>query len=137
MRVSESIKVADEAARNTDRYVAEALKLEFSVALERQRKKAGLTYSSIADRIKSSLAYVSKVFRGESNLTIETMVKLARATGGRVSISVVDAAMAQHRWDIGGNFVRFQIPVTERVSTPPSTTIVTDGFGDEPERMAA
>jgi transcriptional regulator with XRE-family HTH domain len=32
----------------------------------------------------TSAAYISKVFRGDNNLTIESMVKLARATGGQL-----------------------------------------------------
>jgi transcriptional regulator with XRE-family HTH domain len=44
----------------------------------------------IANKLSTSAAYISKVFRGDTNLTIESMVKLARATGGRIEINIVD-----------------------------------------------
>lgn len=54
----------------------------------------------MAKRIASSPAYISKVFRGDSNLTIESMVKLARATGGQLDIRIVDGATAVSHWDL-------------------------------------
>jgi len=59
-----------------------------------------MTYSAIAKKIGSSAAYITKIFRGDSNMTIETMVKLARATGGQLEIKVIDAATASVQWDL-------------------------------------
>lgn len=84
--------------KSTDTYWTEAAKLQFSVHLEKQRKAAGITYKAIADTIGASAAYVSKVFRGDSNLTIESMVKLARATGGHLDIQVRSKSIEVSEW---------------------------------------
>ena len=100
MKLSNSLKAFLEEARTTDSYWVEHAKLEFSLALEQQRSNAKLTYAAIAKKLASSAAYISKVFRGDTNMTIETMVKLARATGGQLDIRIVDNAAAVNRWDI-------------------------------------
>lgn len=77
-------------ASQHDSYWVEQAKLNFSIAMENRRKNAKMSYKDIAAKIATSAAYVTKIFRGDSNLTIETMVKLARATGGNLSISITD-----------------------------------------------
>lgn len=67
--------------------------------MEKQRKGAGLTYAALAKKIGTSAAYITKVFRGDSNLTIESMVKLARASGGRLNIEVVYGKSQVRRWE--------------------------------------
>lgn len=94
IKTSKTLKSFIEKARETDSYWVERAKLDFSLDLERQRKSAKLTYAAIAKRIGTSAAYITKIFRGDSNVTIETMVKLARSTGGRLDIQIVDSATA-------------------------------------------
>ncbi|MGW8444473.1 helix-turn-helix domain-containing protein [Paenibacillus sp. S33] len=43
------------------------------------RKEKGLTQQSLADEIDSSFSYIGRVERGESNVTIETIIKIAAA----------------------------------------------------------
>ena len=71
-------------------FAAQKAKLDFAKALEQRRKYNQIQYSVIANKLSTSAAYISKVFRGDTNLTIESMVKLARATGGRIEINIVD-----------------------------------------------
>lgn len=99
MKLSKSLKAFLDEVRKTDSYWAEQAKLEFSNALEQQRRAAKMTYAGIAEKIGTSAAYITKVFRGDSNVTIETMVKLARSTGGQLDIRIVDSAAAVNRWD--------------------------------------
>ncbi len=89
MKLSESLKNFKEEAQKQDRYWVEKTKLDFAMNLERQRKANNLPYAAIAKELNTTAAYISKVFRGDSNLTIESMVKLARATGGRIDINIV------------------------------------------------
>jgi transcriptional regulator with XRE-family HTH domain len=89
MKLSKGILEAEASARETDEYWAEALKLEFALALDKVRRTSGLSGTELAKRLKTSPAYISKVLGGESNLTIESMVKLARAVEGRVRIEIV------------------------------------------------
>lgn len=76
-----------------DSYWVEQLKLDFSILLERRRKNAGLSYADLAKKIDTSPAYISKIFRGDANFTIESMVKLSRATGGKVDLRIIDENM--------------------------------------------
>lgn len=104
MKLSRAFQQAEDVARDNDSYWAEALKIEFSMALEKRRRAVGLSYSQLADKIKSSAAYITKIFRGESNLTIESMVKLARAVDGHLNIEIVDKQQAHRKWDVSDLF---------------------------------
>lgn len=98
MKISKALKGFVEKARSGDGYWIEAAKMGFAVSLEQQRKTAGLSYKAVAEKLGTSAAYVSKVFRGDSNVTIESMVKLARVTGGRLDVKVVDAKTDAFSW---------------------------------------
>jgi transcriptional regulator with XRE-family HTH domain len=88
-------KIAEYLAgrKQHDSYWVEQLKLDFSISLEKRRKNAGLSYADLAKKIDTSPAYISKIFRGDANFTIESMVKLSRATGGKVDLRIVDENM--------------------------------------------
>ncbi len=98
MKLSNKLKAARDEALQHDYYWVEKAKLDFAIDLERQRRTAGMTYAAIAEKLKTSAAYISKIFRGDTNVTIESMVKLARATGGRLDIQIIDTAPAQILW---------------------------------------
>lgn len=98
MKISKTLKGFVEKARASDGYWVEAAKLGFAVSLEQQRKTAGLSYKAVAEKLGTSAAYVSKVFRGDSNVTIESMVKLAHVTGGRLDVKVVDRKADSFSW---------------------------------------
>lgn len=98
MGLSKVLQKFAEVAKSNDSYWIEQAKLDFSMALENQRRVAGMTYAAIAKKIGTSPAYITKVFRGDANLTIESMVKLARSTGGRINIQIVDEQADAKRW---------------------------------------
>lgn len=98
MKISKRFEQALRRARASHKHLAERVKLMFSLSLEQQRRSARLSYSELASRIETSPAYITKVFRGDSNLTIETMAKLAVATGSDLDIRLVDAAESYARW---------------------------------------
>ncbi len=85
--------------KKTDVYWVESAKLDFAMKLEKQMKLAGLSYANLAKKIGTSAAYISKVFRGDTNMTIETMVKLSRASGARLNIEIVSEAVEAKRWN--------------------------------------
>lgn len=99
MKTSKGIKAFLEKARQGDSYWVENAKLEFAVMLEQRRRMASMSLAELAKKIGTSAAYISKVFRGDSNLTIESMVKLARATGGQLDIRIVEPVSAVSHWD--------------------------------------
>ncbi len=83
-----SFKSLIETAKQRNSYWFETAKLEFSVELNRMFKRSGITQAELAHKIDSSPAYVTKVFRGDTNFTIETMVKLASAVDGELHILI-------------------------------------------------
>ena len=85
--------------KKTDAYWVESAKLDFAMKLEKQIRLAGLSYANLAKKIGTSAAYISKVFRGDTNMTIETMVKLSRASGARLNIDIVSEAVVAPRWN--------------------------------------
>jgi ribosome-binding protein aMBF1 (putative translation factor) len=99
MKLSKEVLRAEEVARETDEYWVEALKLEFAILLDKNRKSAGLACTDLAKRINTSAAYITKVLRGESNLTIESMVKLAHAVDGHVRIEIVGKETEAYQQD--------------------------------------
>lgn len=125
-KISNALKSFVDKARVSDVYWVEAAKLHFAVGLDRQRVRAGLSYKDVAEKLGHSAAYVSKVFRGDSNVTIESMVKLARATGGRLDVKVVDDSAEAFSWEMA-EFVRSiaskPINKPHAVSQPSSTVI--------------
>lgn len=115
MKMSKKIASFLEASKTKDEYWVEAAKLKFAVCLERQRKAMGLSYTDIAKKLGTSSAYITKVFRGDANLTIETMVKLARANNASLDISFVAEKSDAQSW------ISSEKVIIGRFVTPPFT----------------
>jgi transcriptional regulator with XRE-family HTH domain len=99
MKTSRSLRQFLTEARKGDSYWVEKVKLQFALILDERRKATGMTCKAMADKIGASAPYITKVLRGDENLTIESMVKLAHSTGGRLQLSIADAALADVHWD--------------------------------------
>lgn len=91
MEDKRSFRKVFEEARQYEDYWAEGVALEFTEELSRLMKEKNVSRSVLAERIGHSPAYVTKVLRGNANLTIATMVKLARALGAEVRIHLTPA----------------------------------------------
>ena len=113
-------------ARKADKSAVAAtvrLKAEYQEAVAAQtikRRATKMTYAAIAQKIDTSASYITKIFKGDTNVTIESMVKLARATGGRLEVQIVNAETTTVRWAaprISGKL--------EPLKTQPSATIFT------------
>ncbi len=77
-----------EEARAGDNYwVADAINC-FTENLHGLAEEHGISRSELAARLGKTPQYITKIFRGDVNFTIESMVKLTRATGGRLHIRV-------------------------------------------------
>lgn len=81
--------------QNDDDYWSESVKIDFAVNLDRLMRRVGITKTTLAKKINSSQAYITKVLRGDSNLTIESMVKLTRAAEGSLHVSIVHQASTE------------------------------------------
>lgn len=78
--------------------VAEGLKVDFALALERRRRALKLTNKDLAQRIGASPAYVSKVMGGDCNLTVESIAKLALAVEGRPVLVIEEKSRPFSYW---------------------------------------
>ncbi len=91
-----SYKVLAEAARQTTGYWVEEAKHDFVFSLDRQLKRRKISNVALAQILGVSPPYVSKLMRGDENITIETMVKLARAVQGELHIEVREVSDGVH-----------------------------------------
>ena len=88
MKSHKSIKAFADELRNSDEYWVERVKIEFVEGLARQMQTHSISRAQLAEKIGASAAYITKALRGETNFTIETMVKLARAVSEDMSLQV-------------------------------------------------
>jgi len=82
------LKVAAETARQTHSYRAEGTSIRFTEELVARMKASGLTRSALAEKIGSSPAYITKILRGDTNFTLDSMVRIADALGCELSIGL-------------------------------------------------
>ena len=90
IKLSENLSSFVESAKNDDFYWVEKIRLDFAIELDRCRRDLNMTAAEFAKELGVSRAYMSKLFRGDVNLTIKSMVKLARSVGARISLSTHD-----------------------------------------------
>lgn len=72
--------------RAGDGYWVEGAKVDFGIEIRQLFDDAGISRADLARRIGKTPAYITKIFRGDVNFTIESMVKLCRALGGRLEL---------------------------------------------------
>jgi transcriptional regulator with XRE-family HTH domain len=63
---------------------------EFVATTLRRMEARDMSRVQLAESLQVSPAYVSKVLRGQANFTLESMVKIARAVGGRLRVDIID-----------------------------------------------
>lgn len=75
----------------------EEAKLDFALDLVRLIEASGLTQQELAEKAGVKAPYISRVLRGDENLTIASMVKIANAAEAKLNIhlSNVDCTV---RW---------------------------------------
>jgi len=77
-QIHEEIQAALKAARETHEYRAEGASIEFTNAILTRMRQLDVSRSQLASRIGVNPAYISKM-RGDTNFSLETMVKIANA----------------------------------------------------------
>ena len=81
-------------------YWVEYLKLAFSEDVGRLMDEQGLNKADLARKLDSSRAYVTRLFRGSFNPTIETLVKVALALDARVALHLHPRQTDAHWLDV-------------------------------------
>jgi plasmid maintenance system antidote protein VapI len=80
-QIHEEIQSALNAARQTHEYRAEGASIEFTNAMVARMRESGVSRSELARKIAANPAYISKILRGDTNFTLDTMVKIGNALG--------------------------------------------------------
>lgn len=78
-------------------YAAEQAKMDFAVGIERRMKQLNVTRTELARRLGTSGAAVSVALRGDANLTIDRMARMAHALDAQVLVHVA-AKTSSVRW---------------------------------------
>jgi len=78
-------------------YLVEDIKIGFAVDLERRMRQLGMSKADLARELETSSAYITKILRGDSNLTIRSMVFLANAVDGSLNLHIAPRD-ARVRW---------------------------------------
>lgn len=82
---------------SSDEFHYESAKLEFALKLKRAMERENLKNAQLVERLGVSRSTVSKLLRGDANVTIETMVKGCRALGGRLFIKIACESYSARR----------------------------------------
>jgi len=78
-------------------FLTEEAKIGFAVCVERRLRQNGASKADLARKLGKSQAYVTKVLRGDANLTIKTMVELAHAVNSVLHLHVAPCE-SEVRW---------------------------------------
>ena len=73
---------------NTPEGQAAHLAVAFLAQVNAHMRAQGVSNAELARRMGTSAAYVTKLFRGNANLSLQTMVKLAQAIGVSVQLGL-------------------------------------------------
>ena len=85
-----------EAAKGRDPYwVARAIHT-FTEELHKLAENEHISRAELARRLGVSPAYITKLFRGNANFTIESMVRLARAVDARLHLHLTPEGQEVH-----------------------------------------
>jgi cyanate lyase len=98
-RVSERKTVTErfagllERAELTDAYQVDRLKVEISERIYNVMKEQGVSNAELARRLGKSRAYVTKLLRGTTNFTLESLVRIGRALSCEVQLELLPKAV--------------------------------------------
>jgi plasmid maintenance system antidote protein VapI len=84
-------------AEKSPEYAAEHAKMDFAVGIERRMKQIGVSRTEFARLLGTSGSAVSVALRGDANLTIDRMVRMAHALDAQVHVHVA-ARSSRVRW---------------------------------------
>jgi len=68
-------------------------RLQFGMALRRQREKQGLSQEQLAEKADCHRNFIGNIERGEQNLSIDSMVKIAKALKCKLGNLFLDARL--------------------------------------------
>lgn len=87
-----NLKQEIEEIKKTEGYDLLNLQSDFAISIEDLIEDRQIKKKAFAEAIGTKASYVSRVLRGESNLSMKTMVKMARALDCKISITLEEKA---------------------------------------------
>ena len=72
--------------QDSEAYEVDALKVELCEQIYLIMEREGVTKAELARRLETSRAYITKLLQGSANLTLESLVKVARALECKLSV---------------------------------------------------
>jgi plasmid maintenance system antidote protein VapI len=110
MKEATFVELFEEAKQHDAYWVADAI-YHFTKELHNLTAVTKISRSELARRLQVSPAYITKIFRGDVNFTIDTMVRLARAVGGNLHLHLAPDEHKVRWFDL--------IPAKKKASPPP------------------
>jgi len=101
-----ALKERAEIARASHAYRAESVAIRFTEELVALMAKKAVTRSALAEKIEVSPAYITKILKGDTNFTLDTMVKISAA---------LDCDLSTHLTDRGFETRWFDVSCRERI----------------------
>ncbi len=65
--------------KETIEYKIESISFDISIQIYKQMEKLGLSKKDLAERLNVSKSYITQLLKGKSNITLETLIKVADA----------------------------------------------------------
>ncbi|MBC8876063.1 MAG: helix-turn-helix transcriptional regulator [Planctomycetes bacterium] len=101
----------DEATKSDAYWIEKAL-LEFTEDVIGRMEQLNMSRSELASKIDASPAYVTKILRGSTNFTLQSMVRIGRAIGCELRTHLQPEGMQSRWFDL-----LVSKPVTTRIRT--------------------
>ena len=86
--INESFAPIFEKSKQSDVFWEELAILSFTGSILERLKALGLSKTDLADRLRSSPAYVTKLLNGRNNFTLRTMVRIGRLLKSEIYIEL-------------------------------------------------
>lgn len=88
----------DDESRDIE-YWEERAKIEFAEEMLRRMEQEGVSRAELARRMGTSPAYVTKILRGTTNFTLESMVRVSRALKSDLLVHMSPEGARTHWFD--------------------------------------
>ncbi len=86
-------------ARESEAYLVEKASMSFLVDIWRLMKEKKITQKQLAEKAGLKESYISRIFARKGNLTLATMVKLAKCLNTKVKVGVQTTRSSQEGFD--------------------------------------
>jgi len=91
------VRALYDKAKKSDTFWIEKALLEFTEDVIGRMEQVGMSRSQLAAEIDASPAYVTKILRGSTNFTLQSMVRIGRALGCELRTHLQPEGM-QSKW---------------------------------------